>query len=36
MTIAKHKTGAKHPNLKLIEKAAKVIDEHTGGQINES
>jgi hypothetical protein len=26
MSVAKHDTGAKHPNIKLVEKAAKIID----------
>jgi hypothetical protein len=28
MAVAKHDTGAKHPNIKLVEKAAKVIDKN--------
>jgi hypothetical protein len=27
MSVAKHSTGSKHPNIKLIERAAKMIEE---------
>ena len=32
MALAKHDTGAKHPNLKLIEQAAKAIEKQTASQ----
>jgi len=27
MSVAKHSTGPKHPDIKLVEKAAKLIEE---------
>lgn len=32
MSVAKHDTGAKHPNMKLVEKAAKAIDKQVIGE----
>lgn len=34
MSLAKHETGAKHPNISLVKKAAKVLDEHDASAAN--